>query len=284
SPAVTVIGDVVALRERLKWLERLPLFGRSIVVTRARAQAGEMSAQLEELGAEVIEAPTIAIAPPESYAPLDHAIATLHEWDWLVLTSANGVEHFLRRLAACGRDARALAGIRIATVGSATSQTLREAHLTPDAVPHEFNAEALSRVLAATGVAGKRFLVVRALEGREVLPEELRRLGAHVHVVPAYRTVRPDIDVAPLRKRLEERRVSAVTFASSSAVRNFAGHFAPGELRTLLDGVAIGVIGPVTEAAVHELGLEVAVRPAEATIPALVAALVSHLNSGERGR
>lgn len=280
APAVIILGEVVRLRDRLAWLEKRPLFGRSIVVTRARDRAGELSMQLEELGAEVIDAPTIEIAPPATYEPLDQAIAELSQYDWLVLTSANAVERFLDRLRHSGWDARALAGRKIAAVGSATAEALREAHLTPDAMPAEFNAEALSRVLSATGVAGKRFLFARAADGSEVLPEALRELGARVDVVPAYRTVRPALDVTPLRTRFAQGSIDAVTFASSSAVKNFVDHFEPGEAVKRLAGIAIAVIGPVTARTVVELGLTVAVRPAQATVPAMVEALVAYFAHG----
>lgn len=275
--AVMVLGEAVRQREGFAWFERLPLFGQAIVVTRARSQAGEMTSMLEALGAEVIEMPTIEIAPPESYTQLDEAIARLERYDWLVLTSVNGVAHFLRRLDACGRDARALANVRIAAVGTATAEALRQAHLRADAIPPQYNAETLVKLLAAEGVAGKRILIVRAVEGAEVLPVELRRQGAEVDLVPAYRNVRPELDVAPLRERLEAGTVSAITFASSSAVRNFAERFEPGELPRLLEKTRVAVIGPMTAITVEELGLKVSIQPRESTIAALVDALVEAL-------
>jgi uroporphyrinogen III methyltransferase / synthase len=283
APVVTIIGEVVRLREKLAWAERRPLFGRTIVVTRARHQAEGLTASLEELGAEVIELPAIEILPPENWAPFDSALRSLETYDWVVITSANGVEHFFARLAALGMDARALAKRRIAAVGSATANALRAAHLIPDAMPSEFNAAALANTLAATGVAGKRFLVVRALEGREVLPEELRKGGATVDVVAAYRTGRPDVDISPLRARLQAGRVQMVTFASSSAVRNYLDMFAEGEAVSLHRDVAIAVIGPVTEQAAVDAGLKVALRPREATAAALVEAIVSYFVQQKAG-
>jgi uroporphyrinogen III methyltransferase/synthase len=227
----------------------------------------------------VIELPAIEISPPESWGLLDDALKNLASYDWLVLTSANGVEHFFTRLLASGRDARALTRCRIAAVGSATANALLSAHLKADAMPAEFNAEALAKILSATGVAGKRFLVVRALEGREVLPEELRKMGGLVDVVPAYRTVRPQVDIAPLRSRLQAGRVHMVTFASSSAVRNYLDMFASKEGVALHANVAIAVIGPVTESAAKEAGLTVTIKPKEATTAALIEAIAAHFRA-----
>lgn len=280
APAVALVGRAVGLRAGLAWAERRALAGKTVVLTRPRAQATEMAALLEEHGAEVLEFPCIAIAPPDDPAALDRAIEGLGRFEWLVLSSANGVEKLLERLAALGKDARALGGLKIAAVGSATARALEAARLHADLVPEEFHAEALVRALAGGGVQGRRFLVVRAQEGREVLPDELRRLGAEVEVVPAYKTVRPPLDPAPLRARLAEGSVSAIAFASPSAVKNFVASFAPGEAARLLEKVCVAAIGPVTAKAAAGQGLRVDLTPEESTGPALVAALAGRIGAG----
>ncbi|MGI5860672.1 MAG: uroporphyrinogen-III C-methyltransferase [Myxococcales bacterium] len=279
APLVMIVGQAVSLRERLAWREKRPLHGRTVVVTRARAQAGEMVSGLEELGAEVLLAPCIETVAPPSWALLDEAIERIGEYDWLVLTSANGVEAFLSRLRERGRDLRALGGVRIAAVGPATAGCLRAAYLEPDLVAEVFNAAALADGFAGMGVGGKRFLIVRALAGREALPEALRALGASVTVAPAYQTVCPATDPEPVRRRFTEGRLSAVTFASPSAVRGFVRLLGEHEAREVLARTPIAVIGPTTREAVEQLGLRAAVVAGEATARSLVEALAAYLGN-----
>ena len=186
-PATIIVGRVVALRERFNWFERLPLFGRRIVVTRAREQAGEFSARLRALGADVIEFPTIAIRPPLDYAPLDDAIARLETYHWLVFTSANGVRAFLERLDASPFDLRRLRA-RLCAIGPATARALEALHLKVDLVPRQYVAESLIEAFAGEELAGRRVLLPRAAVARDLVPAELRRRGALVDVVEAYRT------------------------------------------------------------------------------------------------
>ncbi|HEY3452140.1 MAG TPA: uroporphyrinogen-III C-methyltransferase [Myxococcales bacterium] len=277
-PVVALIGAAVALRSKLAWAERRVLSGRTVVLTRPRAQAAEMAALLEEHGAQVLEFPCIAIAAPDdSYQALDLALEPPARFDWLVLSSSNGVESLLARLGALGKDARALAGMKIAAVGSATAQALSLARLKADLVPDEFNAEGLVQALSRHGISGKRFLVVRAQEGREVLPDELRAAGARVEVCAAYKTVRPPIDPGPMRERLTRGEVCAIAFASPSAVKNFAARFASGEAPRLLERVCVAAIGPVTAKAATGQGIRVDVTPEQSTGPALVDALAAWL-------
>lgn len=277
APLVALVGAAAALCSRLGWAEKRPLSGRTVVLTRPRAQSAEMAALLEEHGARVLEFPCIAIAPPDSFEALDQALKAPHGFDWLVLSSSNGVEALLARLDALGRDVRALAGMKIAAVGTATAQALAVARLRADLVPDEFDAEGLVQALAKHGVAGQRFLVVRAQEGREVLPDELRAAGGRVEVCAAYKTLRPPIDVAPMRERLGRGEVSAIAFASPSAVKNFAAGFEPGEAARLLEKVCVAAIGPVTAKAAAGQGIRVDVTPEQATGPALVQALAGWL-------
>ena len=279
-PAVAFIGEAVRLRQRLAWAERRPLFGKAVVITRPRDQAQEMASLLEEQGAEVVELPCIAIAPPASMDALDCSLADLSRFDWVVFSSANGVASFLSRLGALGKDARSLATVKIAAVGPATARELSTAHLCADAVPAQFNAEELARLLGKDDLQGKRFLLVRAQEGREVLADELRRAGAEVEIAAAYRTICPPIDPEPLRARFKQGTIAAITFASPSAAKNFVGAFGPGEAVALLSGVCVAAIGKVTGRALEELGVRDALAPAESTGPALVAALIARLGQG----
>ncbi len=188
-PATIIVGDVVQLRDKLSWYEKLPLFGRRIVITRAREQASALGDLLHGLGAEVIELPTIRIEPAADYAPLDEAIAKLRTYDWLIFTSANGVRYFLERLDASSSDLRAIRG-RICAIGPATRDALERFHIKVDVVAEQYVAEGLLAALAAYDLKGARVLIPRAAVARDVLPSELARRGAHVDVVEAYRTAR----------------------------------------------------------------------------------------------
>jgi uroporphyrinogen III methyltransferase / synthase len=274
-PALIVVGEVVRLRETLRWFEDKPLFGRRILVTRAREQASEFARRLEAAGAEVVESPAIAIVPPESFGPLDAAIGRLREYRWLILTSVNGVRYFWERLAAAGKDARDLAGLRVAAIGPATAEALAVRGIRADLVPAEFKAEGLLDALAGEDLSGVGVLVARAAEAREVLPETLAARGARVEVVPAYRTVKNAEDAAALRAMLEEKRIHAVTFTSSSTVRNFLDAVGPGAPE-LLRGVVVASIGPITAEEAGRHGIDSQIVPERYTIPALTEALVRH--------
>ncbi|HET7273267.1 MAG TPA: uroporphyrinogen-III C-methyltransferase, partial [Rubrobacter sp.] len=224
-PAITVVGDVVSLREEgLDWYEHRPLFGRRVVVTRARAQAGDLSADLVRLGAEVHEFPTIEIRPPEDYGPLDAAIRGLDSFDWIVFTSVNGVEAFIQRLRHHGLDLRAVPRkSKLAAIGPATAQEIEEAGFRVDVVPEEYRAEALIGALGA--LAGERVLIPRAKVAREILPEKLREAGAEVVVPPAYESVPSSEGKEELSRRLLSGEIDCVTFTASSTVENFVGAF-----------------------------------------------------------
>jgi uroporphyrinogen III methyltransferase / synthase len=275
-PAITVVGDVVALREAgLDWYERRPLFGRRVVVTRARAQAGELSVELEKRGAEVLEFPTIEVRPPDDLGPLDAAIRDLDSFDWLVFTSVNGVEAFVERLERHGLDLRAVPrDAKVAAIGPATAQRVREAGLRVDVVPREFRAEALIGELAGDSLAGKKVLIPRALVAREILPEKLREAGAEVAVPPAYESVPSSEGADGLARRLEAGEVDCVTFTASSTVENFVGAFGEEEARRLLLGTRVACIGPITADTARRRGIRVDVEAREYTIPGLVEAVV----------
>jgi uroporphyrinogen III methyltransferase/synthase len=270
APAVIVIGELAGLREHLKWVERTPLFGRTIVVTRSRATASGFATALRRLGAEVVEFPTIETAPLRSYAKLDHAIARIDSFDWIIFTSAMGVESFIERLKTCGRDIRALGRASIAAIGPATAARLADFALRVAAVPDEYRAEKIVSAIGIKQVRGKRFLIPRAEVAREALPEILRDKGARdVVVAPAYRTVKPKgAQIERMRELLATGAIDLVTFTSSSTVTNFCELIgASGK------GVKAAAIGPITAATAEEQGFEVVVKPQKYTIEALAEAI-----------
>lgn len=270
-PATIVIGEVVRLREKLDWYERLPLFGRRIVVTRAREQAGPLAGRLRELGADAIELPTIEIAPAADYGPLDRAIANLAGYDWLVFTSANGVRRFLERLDRSTTDLRSLRA-RICAIGPATRAAIEALHLKCDLMGTEYVAEGLLKAFAPFDLSGRRILLPRAAIARDAVPAELARRGASVDVVEAYRTVIPE-GAAELAREVLGRRPDAITFTSSSTVRNFAAIAGAGALA----GIKVFSIGPVTTATARGLGIEVSAEAREFTVDGLVEAAVEGL-------
>jgi uroporphyrinogen III methyltransferase / synthase len=275
-PAITVVGEVVSLRGAgLDWYERRPLFGRRIVVTRARAQAGELSASLERLGAEVLEFPAIEIRPPEDWRPLDEAIRDLDSFSWLIFTSVNGVDAFVERLGYHGLDLRAVPrGARVAAIGPATAQRIREAGLRVDVVPREFRAEALLESVSGDSLAGKRVLIPRARVAREVLPEKLGEAGAEVVVAPAYESIPSLEGKEELAKKLEAGRIDCVTFTASSTVENFVGALGAQEAVRQLGGTRVACIGPITADTARRHGIRVDVEAREYTIPGLIEAVV----------
>jgi len=275
-PAIIIVGEVVGLRRDLQWFENKPLFGRRIVVTRSRAQAGDLSAQLIELGADVVEFPVIRIVPPEDSEPLKQAAGRVGEYDWLVFMSVNGVEAFFDALRGQGLDARALHGVRVCAIGPATAGVVEDYGVIPDLVPPKYVAESVAEALVAQGpLEGKRFLLARADIGRSFLPRELKRLGAHVEDVVAYRTVLEEPEnIEEVRCELTEGRIAAVTFSSSSTVRNFAELVGADVLRNVSPEVCLASIGPETTRTLREWTTGEVVEAAEFTIPGLVAALL----------
>jgi len=249
------------------------LAGKRIVVTRARHQAGEFVRRLEERGATAVAIPTIEIVPPLSWEEADRAIEKVGSYHWLILTSVNGVKFFLRRVREKLGGLSALAGLRICAVGPRTRDVILGEGLQVDFMPTEHVAEAVVGEPGEREWKGKRVLFARAAEGRDVIPDGLRKRGAEVDVVAVYRNVRPETSGEDFRRVLTGGEADAITFTSASTVRNFAGLFADGEAARLLEGVAVACIGPVTAAAARDLGLTVDVEPERYTIPALAEAL-----------
>jgi uroporphyrinogen III methyltransferase/synthase len=266
-PATIVIGEVVALRERFNWFERLPLFGQRIVVTRDRLQAMDLAEPLEALGAEAILLPAIEIRGPADPGPLDRAIACLNSYDWLIFTSVNGVRYFVERLDASCCDLRSLRA-KLCAIGPATRAAVEALHLRVDLMPEEYVAESLVAAFGSLNLGGRRVLLPRAALARDLVPAELARRGATVDVVEAYRTVAPE-NLAERAREVLARKPHWVTFTSSSTVKNFVA--AAG--REALTGVKIASIGPVTSATVREHGMAVEVEANPHTIEGLVAAI-----------
>src|SRR5688500_5876861 len=256
-----------------------PLGGRTVLITRAREQAAEFAAELESYGARVVACPTIEIVPPASYAQLDEAIDNLFGYDWLVLTSANAVEHFLARLEASGKDVEELDGLRVCAIGEATAGRLVASQVHVDLVPEKARAEGVFKALEAylggrEQFEGLNFLLPRAAVARDFLPGALEAAGARVDVVEAYRTVRPETtDRARAEALLVGGGVDCVTFTSSSTVHNFAQLFDTRDLRPLLTGVRVACIGAVTAETAAVYGVKADIVPAESNTRALARAV-----------
>ena len=289
APAIILVGPVASLREKLSWFEERPLFGRRIVVTRSRSQASTFSARLRELGADVVELPTIAFAEPDDYSPLDQAIRRMASYDWVVFTSVNGVDAFFSRLALLAADAtscpirhadaRALAGACVAAIGPATAKRLQDHGIRADVLPGEYRGEAVFDAIAdasarfGISLQEARVLVPRAQVAREVLPDLLRDAGAQVDVVAAYQTVLPEGDAAAeLAEAIATGDIDAVTFTSSSTARNLLALL--GDRAEALHGVDVFSIGPITSKTLADAGFAPTCEAEEYTIPGLVDALV----------
>ncbi len=264
------------------------LAGRRIVITRARKQADRLVQLIESLGGAVVEFPTIEICPPEDYNALDRAIENIESYDWLILTSVNGVEPLLARMTVKGRLVSALSSLRVGAIGPETAKALEAAGVKCELVPARFQAEGILETLAPETMRGKRVLIPRAEKAREILPETLRSWGATVDVMVAYRTLVPDTKTTPLVRLIEQRTIDMITFTSSSTVSNFTRLFDNRRLNEILRDVPIACIGPITKDTVEHLGGRAAVVAAEFTIPGLVQAIADYfagLNAiaGEEG-
>jgi uroporphyrinogen III methyltransferase/synthase len=277
APAITIVGRVVSLRPIMNWFETRPLFGQTIVVTRTRQQASDLSLQLEELGANVIEAPTIDLLPPANWDEVDQVLKQASQFDWIVFTSANGVRFTRQRLRELERDARVFGQAKVAAIGDATAQAVRDdLCLRVDLCPRSFVAEALADELKAGGhIAGRRFLLLRADIARPILCERLQQeAAADVRDVPIYQTV-PAKSLPPiLVDALEHGHVDWITFTSSSTVRNFVS-LVGSDCAGKLANVKLASIGPITTQTLTELGLKPTVQADTFNVDGLVKAMVN---------
>jgi uroporphyrinogen III methyltransferase/synthase len=276
APAIIVVGEVVGLRERLKWFETRPLLGKRVVVTRSRDQASDLVKALSDLGAECLECPTIQVIAPDDVGPLDRAIAELPAFDWIVFTSVNGVSWFFKRLFASGKDVRAVGRLHTAAIGPATAERLKCFGLSSDLVPETFRAEAIVAAFRREAIRGKKILLPRAQEARQVLPEELAAMGATVREVAAYKTEQASADAPELVKRFAERTIDLITFTSSSTVKNFRALLPADRFADLIAGVPAACIGPITADTARQLGFDVRMEAQSYTIPGLVESIRAH--------
>ncbi|HSP16847.1 MAG TPA: uroporphyrinogen-III C-methyltransferase [Thermoanaerobaculia bacterium] len=277
TPALIVVGEVVKLHEVLNWFEGKPLFGKRVVVTRARDQASQLVELLADSGANVLQFPTIKTVPPESFQSLDGVIDG--KYDLIVFTSVNGVRAYFDRLLEKGKDARSLAGARIAAVGETTAAVLRAGGIAPDLVPEKFQSIALLPLLEKNQ-SGKRTAVIRAAEGSDDLIDELRRRGGHVDLGVAYRTIAADEDLAEVRELIANDAIDVVTFTSGSTVSNFFDMLTPEERKRLLDRALLASIGPVTSDAIRPYGRGPDVEAKTASIQSLHDAVVDAVDRG----
>ena len=283
-PAVVVVGEVVKLRENLKWFERKPLFGHRVLVT--REHPGDLE-KLEELGAEIIEFPTIKIVPPVNWDELDRGIDSIETYDWLIFTSLNAVKYFFARFFERDRDIRDLKGLKVCSIGSKTGSFIRKFGIKTDLIPEKFNAEGLIDSFSKEAgmnspklLKGVRFLMPRAEVAREVLPEKIRELGGEIDVVIAYRAVKSELLGKRLRRFLKEGKISVATFTSAATFNNFIS-IIDNNVDEFLKGVAIAVIGPVTARAVEKAGFSVDIMPEEATVEALASEIIDWAAAGQ---
>ena len=276
-PAVLIVGNVVKLRESLAWVEKLPLWGRRIVVTRPSEQSADFIASLQALGAAVLEMPAIEIKPAADQGALHRAFENLAAYAWLIFTSCNGVDIFFDELFAQGFDVRSLHGLSLCAIGPATAERLRSKGLIPDVVPDDFRAEGLLEALHEKVQAGQKVLLPRAAGSRDVLPEGLRHLGAQVDEIHLYESVPPDSFDAETLQAILASPIDLITFTSSSTVVNFVGLVGPDTAAQLASRIPAACIGPITAATARENGFTVAVQAAAYTMDGLLEAIRKNL-------
>jgi uroporphyrinogen III methyltransferase/synthase len=276
-PAILVVGKVVDLHNTLQWFDSKPLFGKGIVITRPERQADDLANLLISEGAYPIHFPTIKIVPPKDWHKLDAAMEALTSYDWLIFTSANGVQFFFERLREKNKDIRDLKGIKICCIGPATARQIEDRGIKVDLVPEQFIAEGILQSFAAMDLKGRKILIPRAAKARDVLPEGLKKLGAIVDVVSAYQTVNSGKKKDELATMIYDNKVDVITFTSSSTVTNFVEIM--GRDFTLPAHIDVACIGPVTEAAAKKAGFKIDIQQEEYTMEGLVQSLINHVKN-----
>jgi uroporphyrinogen III methyltransferase/synthase len=257
-------------------MNQKPLIGKRILITRARDQSGGFAARLKKLGAEVIEFPTIEIVPPKSWEKLDQAIEHLKSYDWIIFTSANGVYFFWERLKEKRKHLPLFASLKVAAIGPATAKQLEEMGVRVSYTPKEFIAEGILRGFQKMELKGKRILLARAKKARDILPKGLKKMGAKVDVVETYRTLKPKGGTKKLKEIFLKKKIDVITFTSSSTVNHFFELLKKENMKTLLKGITIASIGPVTTQTAKKSGMRVRIQPEQYTIPGLTQAIVKY--------
>jgi uroporphyrinogen III methyltransferase / synthase len=257
----------------------LPLAGKRIVITRSRDQASDMVRLLSDCGAIPVEFPTIEVVPPADWAGLDEAINRISTFDWVVFTSVNAVKFFIERFDTLGLDRSLLNGIHICAVGPRTEESLTRIALKSDLIPAEYTAEGVLEVFGSRDIAGRNILIPRAQEAREIIPDGLKNMGAHVTVATAYKNVRPAANSSEVMSLFVQKKIDVVTFTSSSTVRNFVEILGKKGYKTLLEDAVLACIGPVTAKTAGQYGLKADIVPNEYTIQALVDAIKDYFNN-----
>ena len=279
APAITIVGEVVKLRDKLRWFDSRPLFGKGVLITRAADQAGEFSRLLSSKGAAVFECPTIQLVQPESWIEIDAEIDRLSSFDWTIFTSANAVSFFFDRIAAKGFDCRAFSSCRICAVGPKTAALLSARGIKADMIPADYKAEGVVEEYKKIDLRGKRVLCPRADKARELIPVALADMGAVVAAPVAYRNIVPDTLPHNVLQALEEQRIHCVTFTSSSTVENLAVMLGENRLLRLLQGVTVAAIGPITAKTCRELGLQVHIEPEKYTLENMTEEILKYFNN-----
>ena len=272
-PAILVVGEVVSLRRKLNWFEARPLFGKRILITRPSEGENRLSKILEGYGASCLELPVLEIRPLENYAELDSFIKQIEAFQWIIFTSQNGVKFFKQRLDYLKKDARCLKGLKIAAIGPGTALSLENLGLKADLQPARFCQEGLIECFKKKKIRRENILLVRALEARNILPSDLRKMGANVKIAPAYRACDLRFAICDLQNLKD---IDVLTFTSSQAVKNFFAVFPKRSFQSLKKKPLLAAIGPVTGHQLRELGLKVAIEAKRYTLEGLAGAVVRY--------
>ncbi len=276
SPSIIIIGHVVSLRKELAWFDQRPLFGKNIVITRARTQASNLVSKLTKLGAHCIEIPTIEIVPPADLTPLKNSIENIKDYSWLVFTSVNGVKYFFDTLFEMGKDVRALGHLNFACIGPVTKERLMDYGIVSDILPETYRAESVVDAFASINMQDQKVLLPRAKVARTILPEELTKMGASVDEITAYETLLSEDSKDQLIDLLEDNEIDAVTFTSSSTVSNFMTLLEGKDKQALLENVITASIGPITSDTARSLKVDPDIEAKDYTISGLIDALMTY--------
>jgi len=274
-PAIIVVGGVVALREKLNWFEKKPLFGKKILITRQKAQAEDFVKLIEEAGAIPVKFPVIETVHPDSWNALDDSIKKLGSYNWIIFTSANGVRFFMERLKFNGKDIRELKGIKICAIGPKTAAFVESLGIKADIMPEEYIAEGVIKEMFKIGIEGEKILLPRASAARDILPREIKKMGAEIDVADAYKTVKPAAEAEEIKELFKKGGVDMITFTSSSTVKNFMSFFNDSEKGLIADAV-IASIGPITAKTVEEFGFKSDIVADEYTIEKFVEKIIEY--------